>query len=282
MDILKRLNDAITYIEAHICDEIDMEELAHITLYSPDGFGRFFSYMTGMTLNEYIRRRRLTLSAYELCQSDIKVIDVALKYGYESADVFARAFIKQHGITPSKARSLIAPLKVYPPVSFYIFVKGAKEMDFKIMQTNEITLRGLSKQFSGIATDRFEQEHIMWARECDDYPGKVSNEIPGVWYGIWDKGKYWVAKAESEVDFDGLETHTIPGGTYAVFTTEYGGFAGDELPKLRELIFDAWFTDSGYEQLYDYEVEVYHLCSQTEKHKRYYEIWVPVQKSQKS
>ncbi|TWH49419.1 AraC family transcriptional regulator [Sporomusa sp. KB1] len=282
MDILKRLNDAITYIEAHICDEIDMEELSHITLYTPDGFSRFFSYITGMTLNEYIRRRRLTLSAYELRESDIKVIDVALKYGYDSADVFTRAFIKQHGITPTKARSLIAPLKVYPPASFHIWIKGAQEMNFKIIETNGIILCGLSKQFSGTAGNRFEQEHIMWARECDDCPSKLCKEIPGVWYGIWDNGRYWVAKAKDEVDFDGLEAHEIPSGTYAVFTTGYGGFAGDELPKLREQIFDAWFADSGYELISDYEVEVYHLCSQTEKHKRYYEIWIPVQKKHKT
>lgn len=278
MDILKQLNDSIDYIEAHLSDEIDMGELSRIALYAPDGFSRFFSYITGITLNEYIRRRRLTLAAYELRKSSIKVIDVALKYGYDSADVFTRAFIKQHGITPTKARLPTSPLKVYPPISFHILIKGAKKMDFKIIETNEIVLSGLSKQFSGTADSRFEQEHIMWAAECDDFPSKVCKEIPGVWYGIWDKGNYLIAKAKNEVDFIELETHEIPSGTYAVFTTGYGGFAGDELPKLREQIFDAWLADSGYVQTSDYEVEVYHLFPKTEKNKRYYEIWIPVQR----
>lgn len=223
-------------------------------------------------------KRWLTLAAYELRGSDVKVIDIALKYGYDSADVFTKAFAKQHGITPTKARLLTSPLKVYPPVSFHILIKGAKEMEFKVIETDGIVLRGLPKHFSGTAGDCFEQEHIMWATECDDFPSQICKEIPGVWYGIWDRGSYWVAKAKSDVDFDGLQTHEIPGGTYAVFTTGYGGSAGDELPKLREQIFYAWLADSDYEQTSDYEVEVYHLFSKAERHKRHYEIWIPIQR----
>ena len=81
MDIIERLNGAVTYIEANLCGEIDMNELSRITCYTPDGFNRFFSYMTQTTLTEYIRKRRLTKAAYELHGSDAKVIDVALKYG---------------------------------------------------------------------------------------------------------------------------------------------------------------------------------------------------------
>lgn len=91
--------------------------------------------MSGVTLNMYIRRRRLTLAAYELRSSDIKIIDVAVKYGYNSADAFAKAFAKQHGITPTQARSLHQQLRVYPPISFHILIKGATEMNFRIMET---------------------------------------------------------------------------------------------------------------------------------------------------
>lgn len=200
MDILKQLNDAISYIEAHLCDEPDTEELSRITLYTPDGFNRFFRYMTGMTLTEYMRRRRLTLAAYELQASAIKVIDVAVKYRYDSADAFTKAFTKQHGITPTKARSTDTALKVYPPVSFHISIKGAKEMNFKIIETGAIMLRGLSKQFTGAATDRFEQEHIMWGVEYDDYMKKIDDEIPGIWYGIWDNGIYNISKNAVDVN----------------------------------------------------------------------------------
>jgi AraC family transcriptional regulator len=80
------------------------------------------------------------------------------------------------------------------------------------------------------------------------------------------------------VDFDDLETLEIPAGTYAVFVTGCGGFAGDELPRLREAIFGAWLADSGFEQARDYEVEVYHLFPKGEKHKRKYELWIPVRR----
>lgn len=282
MDILKQLNDAMKYIEANLCDEIAIDELAHIVCVPQDGFIRFFSYITGMTLKEYIRHRRLTLAAYELRDSDIKVIDVAVKYGYGSADAFTKAFVKQHELTPTQARDLHQPLKIYPPISFHIMIKGAKEMNFRIIETEQIKLRGLSKQFTGIAAARFEQEHVMWGIEYDDYMQQINQENPGTWYGIWDNGRYWIAKAENEANTTGTEQCEIPAGTYAVFSTGYGGFAGDELPKLREQIFDAWLSDSGYIQTHDYEVEVYHLYSKNEKCKRNYEIWIPVKKSVQS
>ncbi len=115
MDILRQLNSTVAYIEANLCDEIDMDELAQIACITKDSFIRFFSYMTGMTLNVYIRRRKLTRAAYELRNSNVKVIDVAVKYGYESADAFTKAFVKQHSITPTLARDLHQSLKIYPP-----------------------------------------------------------------------------------------------------------------------------------------------------------------------
>ena len=276
MDLLQRLNDAVAYIESCLCDEINMDKLAQIACITKDSFIRFFSYMTGMTLKEYIRRRRLTLAAYDLRNSDIKVIDVAVKYGYDSADAFTKAFIKQHGITPTESRNLCAVLKIYPPASFHILIKGAKEMDFKIIETDAIKLRGLSKQFTGSADDKYEQEHIMWGVEYEEYMRPVNPEIPGIWYGIWNNGLYTIAKAENETIVENTNLLEIPAGTYAVFTTGFGKFAGDALPPLRELIFDSWLPDSGYIQTDDYEIEVYHLYPKDEKRRRYYEMWIPV------
>ncbi|MDE6641707.1 MAG: helix-turn-helix domain-containing protein [Acetatifactor sp.] len=92
-----------------------------------------FSYMTGMTLNEYIRCRRLTLAARDLQHGRAPIIHIAMKYGYDSAAAFSRAFAKQHGITPSAYRKSGGSLRVYPPASFHIMIKGAKEMDFRII-----------------------------------------------------------------------------------------------------------------------------------------------------
>ncbi len=277
MDVIKQLNNAIVYIEENLCDEIDINRIAEIAFCPYDKFKRFFSYMTNMSVSEYIRKRRLTLAAYNLLNGQERIIDIAVKYGYSSADSFTRAFAKQHGILPTEVSS-DTQLKVYPPVSFYVAIKGASELKFRITETNAINLRGISKEFTGIAADRFEQEHIMWSNQHDDVQNQVSKTVEGVWYGIWNKGTYSIAKQPDEIsDNPSLIRITIPSGKYAVFSTDFGGFAGDVLPKLREKIFDCWLPDSGYKQTDDYEVEVYSLYPKTEKHKRHYEIWIPIE-----
>lgn len=275
MNIFGQLDEAVAYMEAHLCDEINMDELARITGVTADSFARFFGYMCGMTLQEYLRRRRMTRAAYELRRLDIRVIDVAVKYGYNSADAFTKAFVRQHGITPTQARDPRRPLKVYPPVSFHVIVRGAKEMNVRIVEKEAIRLRGLSKRFTGAAAERFGQVRVMWGIEHQDYMRRINPETAGIWYGIWDNGTYRIARAEDEAA-EGTETVGIPAGTYAVFETECGGYAGEKVPPLREQIFDSWLPDSGYIQASDFEVEVYHLFPKGEKEKRYYEIWIPV------
>lgn len=276
MDIIKQLNNSISYIENNLCGEIDTNKIAEIALCPYDKFKRFFSYMTNMSVSEYIRKRRLTLAAYELLKGQEKIIDLAVKYGYSSADSFTRAFTKQHGVLPTEV-SEDTQLKVYPPVSFYVAIKGASELKFRITNIDSIKLRGKSKEFTETAADRFEQEHIMWSNQHDDIQNQVCKTVEGVWYGIWDKGTYSIAKKADEIDNTSLTDITIPSGKYAVFATNFGGFAGDVLPKLRAQIFDCWLPDSGYKQTDDYEVEVYYLYPKDEKHKRHYEIWIPIE-----
>lgn len=281
MDTLKQLNDAIAYIESNLCEKIDMDRLAQIACVTQDSFVRFFSYITGMTLNEYIRCRRLTLAAYELRNSDSKVIDVAIKYGWDSADAFTKAFVRQHDITPTGARNLNTALKIYPPASFYIMIKGAKKMDFRIAKVEATEVYGVSKQLNDQEfKTREDIRHIMWAEDCDFVPGKICDGYDGIWYGIWSNNKYLIAREKEDAKNDNLERYIIPAGTYAVFKTERGGFAWEELPKLRDLIFDSWLPNSEYKQTSDFEMEVYHLWTNREERKknRYYEIWISIEK----
>ena len=290
MDILKQLNDAAAYIEANLCGEINLEELAQIACVTKDSFLRFFSYMTGMTLHGYIRRRRLTLAACELRDSGIRVIDAAVKYGYDNADSFTKAFVKQHGITPTQARDSHQPLKIYPPVSFHMMIQGAKEMDFRMIELEQTTVYGISKPFDGQGCKtREELRHIMWADDCDDIPGQIcegrwnqpsNHSYDGIWYGIWQDGNYRIARAETNVKKGALEKQILPAGVYAAFQTECGGIAWEEFPKLEELIFDAWLPSSGYRQRGDLVIEVLHLWTDRElrKKNRYYEVWLPVEK----
>lgn len=122
MDILRGFNQAMEYIEQNLCEEIDIETAAKATGYSSYHFSKIFCYLADMSLSEYIRRRKMTLAAMELQNTDSKVIDVAIKYGYDSPDSFARAFTKLHNVSPSQAKMKGTILKTYPKLSFQITI----------------------------------------------------------------------------------------------------------------------------------------------------------------
>lgn len=291
MDVLKQLNESVSYLEKNLCGEIDLNTAARIACISKDSYLRFFSYMTGMSLPEYIRRRRLTLAAYDLQNTGSKVIDLAVKYGWNSADAFAKAFQKQHGITPTQARRSSVRLKIYPPASFYLMIRGAKEMDFRIVEWEGSTVYGVSKQYDGQGYQSKEElRHIMWSDDRENIPWEICRSrwnqtddlsYDGIWYGVWHNGRYMLARSREHIKNTKLEEWSIPAGTYAAFRTKPGGLAWEELPKLFEMIFHAWFPNSGYLQNGDIILEVYHLWTEheTRRKNRYYEVWVPVKKA---
>jgi AraC family transcriptional regulator len=123
MDWINRLNSAMNYIEEHLSEEIDYEEVARIACCSAFHFQRMFSYMADVPLSEYIRRRRMSLAAADLMNGEEKVIDIALKYGYDSPTAFNRAFQSIHGVAPSLIRSGGVAVKAFPPMSFLITIK---------------------------------------------------------------------------------------------------------------------------------------------------------------
>ena len=118
MEWLKKLGAAIRYIEDNLDKEISYEEAARIACCSPYYFQRIFSYVSGVPLSEYIRRRKMTQAAFELQRTDSKVIEIALKYGYSSPTSFNRAFQSVHGITPTVARAMGSTLQAYPSIQF--------------------------------------------------------------------------------------------------------------------------------------------------------------------
>ena len=288
MNMLRQLNAAMTYIEENLCAELDLDEAAKLACVTVDSFARFFSYMTGMTLNEYIRRRRLTLAAQDL-RKDGRIIDLAIKYGYDSAAAFSRAFARQHGITPAQYRKSGGPLRVYPPASFQILVKGAKEMDLRIIELPETKVYGIAKQYDGMGyRHREELRNIMWSDLYDDVPAKLcesrwnqpgNTAYDGIWYGIWQNGKYMIAQEAADVKDHTIETRTLPAGTYAAFRTECGTVAWEEFPKLFSLIFESWLPASEYKQKYDLAIEVLHLWTDHDirQKKRWFEVWIPVE-----
>lgn len=130
MDWMNRLNSAINYMEEHMEQEIDMEKVASIAGCSSYHFQRMFAYMANVPLSEYIRKRKMSLAAADLLQEENKVIDIALKYGYDSPTAFNRAFKSVHGVAPSKIKEDGIAIKAYPPIHFHITIKGEEEMNY--------------------------------------------------------------------------------------------------------------------------------------------------------
>ena len=143
MEWLRKISAAIDYIETNLDKDLSYEEAARIACCSPYYFQRIFSYISGITLSEYVRRRKMTQAAFELQRTESKVIDIALKYGYSSPTSFNRAFQNVHGITPMLAKNMGCTLSAYPPIKFSIKVTGGEEMSYHIEKKENIRNVGI-------------------------------------------------------------------------------------------------------------------------------------------
>ena len=146
MDWTTRLNKALDYIEENLASDIDIKQVARLALCSTNSFSNMFLITTGIQLSEYIRRRRLSLAALELQNSDTKIIDIALTYGYTSPTVFNRAFQNQHKVSPQYARSRRIPLVTYPRISLKINLQGDIEMKVRIEKKPAFSVVGIKNR----------------------------------------------------------------------------------------------------------------------------------------
>ena len=142
MDWLHGMNSAVKYIEERLTETISYEAAARTVGCSVYEFSRIFSFMTGVSLSEYVRRRRLSNAVFDIQKGEDKIIDVALKYCYESPSTFARAFKELHGVTPLAARKPGTSLVMFPPISFALTIKGVSEMRFRIEKREAFELVG--------------------------------------------------------------------------------------------------------------------------------------------
>src|SRR5690625_7192369 len=146
MNGLETLNQVMQYIEEHLECHIDDKEIAKRAYCSAYHFKRTFSFLAGTSLQEYVISRRLSRATVELQDPLNNVIDIALKYGYNSPDAFTRAFQKMHGMTPTEARGCKHPLKTYPPMTFQVIVGGSKPLKIKIEELNSFGVVGINNR----------------------------------------------------------------------------------------------------------------------------------------
>ncbi len=161
---IERLNEALTYIENHLQEEMDMETLGRIAHCSSYHFQRMFGYMAGVSLGEYLRRRRMSQAAVDLQKGEEKVIDIALKYGYSSPTAFTRAFQGVHGVSPSQVKEGGAVVKSFPPISFMVQIKGGEAMEYKIAQKEGFRIIGIGEKMEKEVEKNFELVPKMWAK----------------------------------------------------------------------------------------------------------------------
>lgn len=281
MEWIERLNGAMNYVEEHLCDNLDMKEMAKIACCSTYHFQRMFAYMAGVPLSEYVRRRRMTLAAAELQGGNKKVIDVAFKYGYDSPTAFNRAFKGVHGITPSEAKTEGVTLKAFLPISFRITIKGDSEMNYRIEKKEAFRIVGISCPLEKELEKNFETVPAMWGKAAasgtiEKLAMMMDTEIKGL-LGVsacaeGQDWKYYVAVASTQ-EIDGeLEEYTVPESTWAIFEGKGTDLSIQELEKR---IVTEWLPSSGYEYGNAPDIEVY---LNPDPQNAVFEVWIPVVK----
>lgn len=289
MDALKRMNHAMKYIEDNLTNEIDFNKVARIAHCSEYHFKRMFSFLAGVTLSEYIRRRRLSLAAFELTNSNKKVIDVSIKFGYHSPDSFTRAFQHLHGVTPSEARQGGQHLKAYPVMTFQLSISGGNEMNYRIEQKGAFSIVGIMKRVPIIFEGKNPEITEMWKSltpQKMEQLKKLSNLEPkGIIQAstnftegrMEEKGELdqYIGVATTQDSPEDFATLEVPALTWAVF--ESTGTFPDTLQDTWGRIYSEWLPASDYQVTEGPEIlsiKTKDLTSPTVKS----EIWLPISK----
>ena len=285
------IQNAIDYIEDNIKQELDYGEIAKRAYSSSFYFQRVFGILCGYTLGEYIRARRLTLAGIELSASDIKVIDVALKYCYDSPESFSRAFVKFHGIKPSQAKNAGANLKSFSKLFVKLVLEGGNIMDYRIEEKEAFKVIGKIKTFSTKDESNLKEIPKFWASSktdgtigdlCDYGLGsEFDGKILGICYGAGCDAEFTYSIAagyngKTPVP-DGFYINAIPARTWAIFKCK--GAMPDAIQDLWRKIYTEFFPTSDYVPKNEMDFEVY---SDGDMNSLAYEseIWVAVEKQQ--
>ncbi len=278
MEWIQSLNSAINYMEEHLLTDLSCEEIAKHIHSTSFHFQRVFSLLTGMTVGEYIRNRRLSLAGQELIISDAKVIEVSLKYGYETPESFTKAFSRFHGITPNQAKREGSSLKSFNRLIIKIELEGGNIMDYKIVKREEYTVLAKTRYFT--SENSTEEIPKFWSEYFRDGSHKTVCGMLGICeqekegckefrYGIGSE-----CSENAEVP-NGFEKLTIPAYTWAVFKCV--GPMPHTIQNMWKRVYSEWLPQSEYELIPDYDIELY-TDGNNQSEEYVSEIWVPVKK----
>jgi AraC family transcriptional regulator len=296
MEWPERMNAAVDYIEANLAGDIDMEKAARIACCSSFHFRRMFFAFAGETAAEYVRRRRMTLAARELTSIKTKVIDAAVKYGYDSPDAFTRAFRNVHGVTPAAARGPGVTLAAYPRISFNRNLAGGNNMDYKIIEKPAFDIIAKARKFTTAQGENFIKIPQFWQEMMQGQNGfkalmKLTQEQAGPVTGAGSVGicmmdeekdiftyAIGVEKPAAKAAPAGFAILHIPAATWAIF--ESVGPMPKAIQDVTVKIFKEWFPSTGYEHAAVPELEVY-LPGNPDAPDYRCQVWIPIVKKRK-
>lgn len=291
MSWLEKMNNVIGYIEKNLDNEINMNKIAEISCYSVTTFQRMFSIICDMSLSEYIRHRRLTLAAFELQNSNIKIVDLAAKYKYESPEAFTRAFNSLHGVSPSVARQMGTQLKAYPRLSFQLTLKGDVPMNYRIEQKDSFAVYGIERIISTKNGSNWSDIPSFWMESLSS--GMLDKLMQSTNLPVPDEGlnlinaidcyrtinsdniPYMLFAFQTEKsNVEGFTVVDVPSSTWAIFKSELHTVeeTSNALTGLIKRIYTDWLPTANYTKVENYELELTYKC----KDKYYSEIWMRV------
>ncbi len=288
MNTLVQWNDAMAYIEKNLMFDIEPSQISRISGCSEYHFRRMFSFLAGMPLGEYIRRRRLSVAGLILQKESVKVIDLALQLGYESPEAFSKAFQVMHGVTPSQAKKANTELKVLPPMTFQLTIKGGLEMNYRVVEKDGFYIVGFKKritmQFKGINTQMDSLVQKLTPQVIDELKGFCDVEPKGILSvsANFDERTtegsqldQYVGVATSRAASNGYDILHVAASTWAVFKVV--GTFPDAIQDTWSQIFAEWFPASGYELTGGPEL-LWNETPDTSSPDYKSEIWIPVHK----
>lgn len=282
MGWMEAIAEAIQYVEDHITDELTVDMVADHVNISSFYFQKGFAMLCGFTISEYIRNRRLALAGNDLATSDEKIIDIAMKYGYDSPDSFTRAFSRFHGVSPTAARKDRVMLKSFAPLKIKLSLEGGYLMDYRIEKKEAFTVIANAKVFSyegaKESIPQFWQEHYQTGKGktvMGQYGINIDEKMGNDTFEYLIADSYTNGKEVPE----GFVTRTIPELTWAIFPSV--GALPDALQDVNTKIFTEWLPAlKKYEFAAGYCVEMYDDPTKypkgTDDEKYYCEVWIPV------
>lgn len=284
MEWLQNLSEAIDYIERNLEGEISYEEAAKIACCSTYYFQRMFSYVAGISLSEYIRRRRMTQAAFEIQTTDIKILEVALKYGYTSPTSFNRAFQNVHGISPIYAKAKGSVLNAYPPIKFSVNIIGGNIMPYRVEEKGAMRIVGTRIPLTMDMEENKKSVPPFWEStlkskvfsEISNLSNKLSTNILGVTVCQSENEIYYYIAAVTDKPVpEGMYEYEIKSATWVVFKSN--GFFKESVQDIFKRFLTEWLPFSGYTYAELPDIEVYPINKELSR-SGHSEVWIAVKK----